>query len=45
VQRLESKVDALAGKLLWSVEQLLHQQQQIMQRLDALEAAGPQQRA
>jgi mannitol-specific phosphotransferase system IIBC component len=39
VQRLEAKLDALAGKVLWSSEQLLHQQQQIMQRLDALEAA------
>jgi hypothetical protein len=38
VQRLEAKLDALAGKLLWSTEQVLHQQQQIMQRLDALEA-------
>uniref|UniRef100_A0A383VZK1 Uncharacterized protein n=1 Tax=Tetradesmus obliquus TaxID=3088 RepID=A0A383VZK1_TETOB len=40
VQRLEAKLDALAGKLLWSTEQLMQQQQQIMRRLDALEAGN-----
>ncbi|WIA32207.1 hypothetical protein OEZ86_003056 [Tetradesmus obliquus] len=38
--RLEAKLDALAGKLLWSTEQLMQQHQQIMRRLDALEAGN-----